>query len=63
MVENIKVSTKTIRNMDKAFSLGLMENTMMEDGKMVNNTVKQLLKMYLEKSVKDCGPMVKGHSG
>ena len=49
--------------MDMAFTSGLMVNNMTADGKMANNTVKQLSETHKEKLVEVYGITAKENRG
>lgn len=63
MVVNMRVNTTTIANMDLAFTLGRMEDSMLVLGKMANSMEKEHIECKMVKRRKDYGKTERGLSG
>ena len=55
MDASMRVNTKTIRRVDRVFSLGLMGDHMTELGPMESRTVKVLIQVAQDRREEECG--------
>ena len=62
-VENMKVNTNMIRNMDKVSTPGLMAGSITEAGKLGNNMALELIRTLKRSSAEESGMVVRGCFG